>query len=148
MTIDIKALLKNEEQLLLSIEVLTEEIAQLESSLSNPTNHVMGTVVGPTDNEEFDAPEWCIPIKTDVLSFEWNTLGSHVQFDCILMDPPWQLASHQPTRGVALGYQQLPDLLIESLPIDKIQTNGFIFIWVINNKYVKAFELMQKWGYK
>ena len=26
------------------------------------------------------------------------------QFDVIVMDPPWQLASATPTRGVALGY--------------------------------------------
>ncbi|KAI9295515.1 MT-A70 [Neoconidiobolus thromboides FSU 785] len=64
------------------------------------------------------------------------------------MDPPWQLATHAPTRGVAIGYQQLPDTLIESLPINDLQDNGFIFIWVINNKYVKAFELMKQWGYE
>ena len=63
------------------------------------------------------------------------------------MDPPWQLATSAPTRGVAIGYNQLPDPCIEELPIEKLQTNGFIFIWVINYKYAKAFELMKKWGY-
>eukprot|EP00842_Homolaphlyctis_polyrhiza_P000932 jgi/Hompol1/183/HPOL_002448-RA len=98
--------------------------------------------------EEFEAPEWCVPIKANVLDFEWDALAEACQFDIISMDPPWQLASHAPTRGVAIGYQQLPDQLIECLPIEKLQTNGFIFIWVINNKYAKAFDLMTKWGYK
>jgi mRNA (2'-O-methyladenosine-N6-)-methyltransferase len=74
-------------------------------------------------------------------------LAIECQFDVILMDPPWQLATHAPTRGVALGYSQLPDICIEEIPIEKLQTNGFLFIWVINVKYVKAFELMKKWGY-
>jgi mRNA (2'-O-methyladenosine-N6-)-methyltransferase len=65
-----------------------------------------------------------------------------------LADPPWQLATHAPTRGVAIAYQQLPDVCIEEIPIPKLSKNGFIFIWVINNKYAKAFELMEKWGYK
>lgn len=29
------------------------------------------------------------------------------QFDVIMMDPPWQLATANPTRGVALGYSQV-----------------------------------------
>jgi len=33
------------------------------------------------------------------------------------------------------------------MPVDTLSTNGFIFIWVINAKYSKAFELMKKWGY-
>jgi len=70
-----------------------------------------------------------------------------VQFDVIMLDPPWQLATHTPTRGVALGYDQLPDANIEELPIQTLSQNGFIFIWVINAKYAKAFELMKKWGY-
>jgi mRNA (2'-O-methyladenosine-N6-)-methyltransferase len=93
-------------------------------------------------------PPFCIPIRADVLNFDWKTLFKAVEFDVIVMDPPWQLATNQPTRGVAIAYQQLPDLLIEDLPIGKLSTNGFIFIWVINNKYVKALELMQRWGYR
>jgi hypothetical protein len=29
------------------------------------------------------------------------------QFDCIMMDPPWQLATANPTRGVTLSYPQV-----------------------------------------
>ncbi|KAI8914481.1 MT-A70-domain-containing protein [Gorgonomyces haynaldii] len=119
-------------ELLEQQQQIEQEIAQLEKELSM---------------DDVQAPEWCIPIKANVLDFEWDVLAQYCQFDCVLMDPPWQLASDKPTRGVALGYQQLPDLLIETLPIEKLQTDGFIFIWVINSKYVKAFELMEKWGY-
>ncbi len=60
--------------------------------------------------EEFQAPEWCVPIKANVLDFEWDLLADCCQFDVISMDPPWQLASHQPTRGVILvSYRLLLD---------------------------------------
>jgi len=93
-------------------------------------------------------PKHCIPIRADVLTFDWKTLYKSVKFDVIVMDPPWQLATNQPTRGVAIAYQQMPDVLIQDLPISKLSTDGFIFIWVINNKFLKALELMHKWGYK
>ena len=42
----------------------------------------------------------------------------------------------------------MPDACIEDLPIPCLQTRGFLFIWVINNKYSYAFKLFKKWGYK
>eukprot|EP00951_Prasinocladus_malaysianus_P031154 scaffold296999_cov35-Prasinocladus_malaysianus.AAC.1 len=63
------------------------------------------------------------------------------------MDPPWQLATANPTRGVALGYSQLTDADIENLPIPKLQQNGLLFIWVINAKYKFCLDLFDKWGY-
>lgn len=65
-----------------------------------------------------------------------------------MMDPPWQLACANPTRGVAIGYQQLMDHFIESMAINHIQDHGFLFIWVINAKYSFAFDLLKKWGYE
>lgn len=157
MTLTLDSLLKQEEQLVIRIQILEQEIqALLKSSSSQSFQNDESVHTQPSESvledeealQEFDAPEWCIPIKANVLDFEWNQLAKTVQFDVILMDPPWQLASHMPTRGVAIGYQQLPDILIESLPIPSLQTRGFLFIWVINNKYQKAFDMFEKWGYE
>lgn len=64
-----------------------------------------------------------------------------------MMDPPWQLATANPTRGVALGYSQLTDHDICQLPIPQLQTAGFLFVWVINSKYKFTLDLFDKWGY-
>ncbi|TPX57384.1 hypothetical protein PhCBS80983_g03863 [Powellomyces hirtus] len=141
----LEELLRKEEELQLMIDGLVEEIRILKGEKKAGEEDSGDEDM---DYSNFDAPTWCVPIKTNVMTFEWDTLAAASQFDVILMDPPWQLASHAPTRGVAIAYQQLPDALIEELPIATLQQNGFIFIWVINNKYVKAFELMQKWGYE
>jgi len=66
----------------------------------------------------------------------------------ITMDPPWQLSSANPSRGVAIAYDTLGDPFIVDLPFDKLQDNGFLFIWVINAKYRIALELFNKFGYK
>jgi len=34
------------------------------------------------------------------------------------------------------------------LPLEKLQTDGFLFIWVINCKYRFTLELFEKFGYK
>ena len=71
-------------------------------------------------------------------------------FDAIMMDPPWQLATANPTRGVALGYSQLTDADIENLPIPALQprSGGYLFVWVINAKYKFCLDLFDKWGYE
>jgi mRNA (2'-O-methyladenosine-N6-)-methyltransferase len=98
-------------------------------------------------------PENSVPIYADVQDFNWNKLRND-QLDCggrlfdvIMMDPPWQLSSSQPSRGVAIGYSSLSDDLISRIPIKTIQVEGFLFIWVINAKYGLALKLFEKWGY-
>ncbi|KAG0209550.1 hypothetical protein BGX28_010248 [Mortierella sp. GBA30] len=144
-------LLAREQELIKTLEELTRDIEQLEKK---PEEEETKTAGGEEDGdedgddlEEFEAPEWCVPIKANVMTYDWDSLAAECQFDVILMDPPWQLATHAPTRGVAIAYQQLPDICIEELPVPKLSSNGFIFIWVINNKYARAFDLMRKWGY-
>lgn len=58
---------------------------------------------------------WCIPLSVNVLDFSFKSLiksqkqhGGRL-FDVITMDPPWQLSSANPTRGVAIAYDTLKD---------------------------------------
>ncbi|KAJ2378247.1 hypothetical protein IW150_000917 [Coemansia sp. RSA 2607] len=141
------ALRAQEQSIRQRIQQLEREIAELEKKCSVEGTADAAKKDAEVDLAEFKAPEWSVPIRANVMNFDWEKLASECQFDAIMMDPPWQLASQAPTRGVAIAYQQLPDVCIESLPIHLLQTNGFIFIWVINNKYTKAFQLMKQWGY-
>lgn len=100
------------------------------------------------DPSEWHVPPHCIPIHANVVTYNWERLYSRVSFDVIMMDPPWQLATANPTRGVALGYSQLTDKDIESLPVPQLQPEGgFLFIWVINAKFKFTVDLFAKWGY-
>ncbi|KAI3436598.1 hypothetical protein D9Q98_006015 [Chlorella vulgaris] len=103
--------------------------------------------------DELDAREWqvpphCIPIHANVTTYDWSQLIAATQFDVIMMDPPWQLATANPTRGVALGYSQLTDQHIAQLPIPRLQRNGLLFVWVINAKYQFCLDLFDHWGYE
>ncbi|KAJ2826210.1 hypothetical protein FBU31_003505, partial [Coemansia sp. 'formosensis'] len=134
-----KTLREREQDIRARIMLLEREIAELEKKCGVEGSSADATTKSSVvDMSEFKAPEWSVPIRANVMNFDWEKLASACQFDVILMDPPWQLASQAPTRGVAIAYQQLPDVCIESLPIQLLQTSGFIFIWVINNKYTKA----------
>ncbi len=65
------------------------------------------------------------------------------------MDPPWILSTVKAVRGVKTNYSTLTDNdILNNIPFDKLQSDGFLFIWVINNKYRFALGLFVKYGYK
>lgn len=55
---------------------------------------------------QYDPPPLSIPINADIRTFNWDSLGRRQfemvgrYYDVIMMDPPWQLSSANPTRGV------------------------------------------------
>lgn len=69
-------------------------------------------------------------------------------FDAIVMDPPWPLSSKNPTRGVTISYKTLSNSEIEKLPIETLQTDGFIFLWTINKEFTFCLNLLKKWNYE
>jgi mRNA (2'-O-methyladenosine-N6-)-methyltransferase len=141
--------------------LIRRQLAALAAELGDPEE--AGDPKGPdgTNGEDPEAdegedgeggasiPPFCVPLRADVRALDWAGLGEAVGgFDVVVMDPPWQLASKAPTRGVALGYSQLPNRDIEDIPVPAVQQAGFLFIWVINSRYQFALELMKKWGYR
>ena len=98
---------------------------------------------------------FCIPMSTNIKKPGlWSRLvesqlkhGGRL-FDVITMDPPWVLSTGNPTRGVATNYSTLNDNDIMNIPFDQLQTDGFLFIWVINNKYKFALNLFDRYGYR
>jgi N6-adenosine-specific RNA methylase IME4 len=100
--------------------------------------------------EDFMVPPHSIPVRVDVRFAPWEQLSAAADgnYDVIVMDPPWQLATANPTRGVALGYNQLSDESILSIPMEKLQRQGLLLIWVINAKYRVALQLFERWGYR
>lgn len=98
-------------------------------------------------------PENSIPINTNVLTFDFLRLAMIQEkltgqlFDVVMMDPPWQLSSSNPTRGVAIAYDTLPDANIRTFPFTCLQKDGFLFIWTINAKFSLCLTMMSEWGY-
>ena len=58
--------------------------------------------VDDLDPSEWQVPPECIPIHANVMTYDWSKLSRLTQFDVIMMDPPWQLATANPTRGQPL----------------------------------------------
>ena len=98
---------------------------------------------------------WCVPLSVDVRTFDFaklaeqQTLLGGRPFDVVTVDPPWQLSSANPTRGVAISYDTLSDGEIMKIPFDLLQPEqGFLLVWVINAKYRFALDMMNHYGYK
>ena len=107
-----------------------------------------GPNIDDIDPREWMVPPQCIPVHANVTTYDWRPMYEHEQFDVIMMDPPWQLATANPTRGVSLGYSQLTDQDIANLPLPQLQKNGLLFVWVINAKYQWCLNQFKKWGYE
>lgn len=98
---------------------------------------------------------WCIPLSVDVRTFNFRKMAEAQTeiggrpFDIVTCDPPWQLSSANPTRGVAISYDTLSDAEVLALPFDVLQPQeGFLFVWVINAKYRFALQMMKQYGYR
>ena len=65
-----------------------------------------------------------------------------------MVDPPWQLSSVNPTRGVAIAYDTLLDKQISELPISSLCNEGLLFVWTINAKFSFTLKLIKTWGFK
>jgi mRNA (2'-O-methyladenosine-N6-)-methyltransferase len=55
--------------------------------------------VEDVDPREWQVPPHCVPIHANVTTYDWREMYEASQFDVIMMDPPWQLATANPTRG-------------------------------------------------
>ena len=60
---------------------------------------------------QYDPPPLSVPINADIRNFDWAAFGERQfevagrYYDVIMMDPPWQLATANPTRGVFFNFQ-------------------------------------------
>lgn len=79
-----------------------QQLLVLQPQLTNETDPGLGYDTGPIDDidpREWQVPPHCIPIHANVTTYNWKKLFQANQFDVIMMDPPWQLATANPTRG-------------------------------------------------
>lgn len=65
------SLLKKEALLQAQIDTLQSEIDELETKVES-SQHQQGAQLSRQELKQFKAPEWCIPIKANVMTFEWD----------------------------------------------------------------------------
>ena len=130
----------------MSEEELEQTISEIEGKLDALSNIEIGScyLLAPFDENLRTS----VSIKANILNFDWEGLGRSHQFDVILMDPPWRIQLSQMTRGVELGYDQLTDEEIMSMPLHLIQSNGFVFMWVVASEYSNGLKMLEHWGYQ
>eukprot|EP00924_Labyrinthula_sp_SR-Ha-C_P009400 snap_masked-scaffold_2-processed-gene-22.26-mRNA-1 protein AED:1.00 eAED:1.00 QI:0/-1/0/0/-1/1/1/0/469 len=92
--------------------------------------------------------------NVDVRNFDWN---GHIKevvcarsqlFDAIIVDPPWDVAVSDPTRGLALGYEALSMKEIFRIPFRRLCRNGFVFVWVTKGTADQADHELRNQGFK
>eukprot|EP00049_Salpingoeca_infusionum_P025329 m.18638 g.18638 ORF g.18638 m.18638 type:complete len:346 (+) comp7922_c0_seq3:121-1158(+) len=78
-------------------------------------------------------------IQCDVTRFDFSSLGMF--FDVVVADPPWQIKTQ-------MAYGLMADTSISKLPMECLQQNGFLFLWVTTRTMDFGRSLLQRWGYQ
>ena len=77
-------------------------------------------------------------------------------FDVIAIDPPWRIKGGQKNSDspfmfsnnkFQLEYDTLSNQEIMDIPIEKLSTKGFCFLWVLSGNMQAGYECLNKWGY-
>lgn len=80
-------------------------------------------------------PQW---ISCDVNNINFNLLG---KFAAIIADPAWDI-------HMSLPYGTCKDMELLSLPIDSLQDEGLIVLWVTGRSIEVGRKALAKWGYQ
>lgn len=86
-------------------------------------------------------------IEGDVRLIDWLHLAQvqfkrhRALFNVIYMDPPWKC-------NLDLNYPVMNDSSIFSIPFGLLQSEGYLFVWILNMKEQKVIKMLQLSGYK
>ena len=79
-------------------------------------------------------PQW---IRCDVRRFDFSVLG---KFSVVVADPAWNIHMNLP-------YGTCNDIELLELPLDELQDEGVLFLWVTGRAIELGKESLAKWGY-
>ncbi|CCF57286.1 hypothetical protein KAFR_0C02930 [Kazachstania africana CBS 2517] len=80
-------------------------------------------------------PQW---IKCDVRKFDFDILG---KFSVVIADPAWNIHMNLP-------YGTCNDIELLELPLDKLQDEGVLFLWVTGRAIEIGKDSLKNWGYE
>ena len=69
-------------------------------------------------------------------------------FGVIICDPPWKITSKNAKKGVNLKYDMMDDEDILNMPLETLQEDGYMMLWICNSKRELALKCVKKWGYQ
>lgn len=88
------------------------------------------------DASKAETPEqW---IQCDVRKFDFSILG---KFSAVVADPAWNIHMNLP-------YGTCNDIELLDLPLNQLQEEGILFLWVTGRAIELGKESLEKWGYK
>jgi mRNA (2'-O-methyladenosine-N6-)-methyltransferase len=111
-----------------------------DDSLEFDLSHIMEfsqNMIGLAKYQRFSTTLPAQWINCDVRSFDFSVLGT---IPVIHADPPWDISMNLP-------YGLLRDIEIRRLPIQFMQKDGVIFLWVTSRAFEVARGCLEQWGY-
>ncbi|CAD2096449.1 mRNA (2'-O-methyladenosine-N6-)-methyltransferase [Plasmodium vinckei petteri] len=113
-------------------EMNKEQISKKKSNYKNTESFY---TIKYDDNHTYE-PQW---IRCDLRNFDLSIFNQYVSV--VMADPPWDI-------HMDLPYGTMTDNEMKHLPVQLIQDEGMIFLWVTGRAMELARECLQIWGYK
>ncbi|SCM04185.1 mRNA (N6-adenosine)-methyltransferase, putative [Plasmodium chabaudi adami] len=113
-------------------EMNKEQISKKKSNYKNAESFY---TIKYDDNHTYE-PQW---IRCDLRNFDLSIFNQYVSV--VMADPPWDI-------HMDLPYGTMTDNEMKHLPVQLIQDEGMIFLWVTGRAMELARECLQIWGYK
>lgn len=107
-----------------------------ESKSSNNASNSRISLYNSLNVDQGYAPQW---IRCDLRHFDLSIFNQYVSV--VMADPPWDI-------HMDLPYGTMTDNEMKHLPVQLIQDEGMIFLWVTGRAMELARECLQIWGYK
>ncbi|KAL6940529.1 hypothetical protein ACO0QE_004433 [Hanseniaspora vineae] len=103
--------------------------------LAAPENPGLFTHGENTKRKNLLPKQW---IRCDIRKFDFRILG---KFSCVIADPAWNIHMNLP-------YGTCNDNELLEMPLNLLQDEGIIFLWVTGRSIQLGKESLEKWGYK
>jgi len=95
----------------------------------------LNAVLADSDAMKLVPPQW---VQCDLRNLNLSTLG---KFTVVMADPPWDI-------HMELPYGTMSDDEMRHLPVQKLQDEGLIFLWVTGRAMELGRECLKIWGYE
>ena len=92
-------------------------------------------VLADSDMMTLVPPQW---VQCDLRNLDLAVLG---KFSVVMADPPWDI-------HMELPYGTMSDDEMRQLPVQKLQDEGLIFLWVTGRAMELGRECLKIWGYE
>jgi N6-adenosine-specific RNA methylase IME4 len=94
-------------------------------------------------------------LNRDLRYFNFKWLAAEVQFQVVVVDPPWRIRGGQQNDSqfmfnnskFSLEYNTMANADVEAMPLQELGAD-LVFMWILNTMTKESMAILNRWGYE